>query len=219
MVGALALAIDKEGASKIAKLSCLSVHPKHQRKGVGSLLLCKAEATCRALGCSKARLDFEVARDDFAPWLHRRGYQACGGGTWECGEVFVPFVSYAKDLNNPHQNPTPTEPPLRLPDKGLLDLLDITSALADSMPVVDVKGSDSPLEFNGGGPVGLGGLGGGLGGGECGSGNRQGVGLEDLLGVLMSQLGTTEGRAEFTALVEADEPNVLGKPILPTIPS
>jgi hypothetical protein len=43
---------------------------------------------------------------------------------------------------------------------------------------------------------------------------RGGAGeLESLLGELLAQLGTPDGRAEFEALVHAESENVLGKPL------
>jgi ribosomal protein S18 acetylase RimI-like enzyme len=54
----------------------LAVHPRHQRQGVGRLLMDEAERRLRELGCAKVNLQIRTSNQAAAQFYRRIGYAA-----------------------------------------------------------------------------------------------------------------------------------------------
>lgn len=59
-------------------LGMLTVKPELQRKGIGDLLMNKAEERARKLGCRKIQMTVITARDSLIAYYQRRGYRDTG---------------------------------------------------------------------------------------------------------------------------------------------
>lgn len=59
-------------------LGMLTVKPELQRKGIGDLLLNKAEERARNLGCRKIQMTVITARHSLIAYYQRRGYRDTG---------------------------------------------------------------------------------------------------------------------------------------------
>ena len=57
-----------------AYLGLLSVHPAHQRVGIGQILVAVAERRCRELGCAFMDLQIVNLREELPPFYRRLGY-------------------------------------------------------------------------------------------------------------------------------------------------
>jgi hypothetical protein len=241
MVAAVAIKLIHRGGSKVGSVRCLSVLPTHQNCGAGTMLLKRAESVCRGLGCGEVNVDVMMRLSRVKSWLTSRGYKSRGGGAWTgdgCAGDAVPYLTFAKDLSKPPEstsnNPssgsttnTQAEAPAPPPDallsfaSALLDAfrdmpVDPQPATQESLPPAHPQAATTsmPLAPSADAAEAI------LQAADAGCAGSEGGGaetLEGLLGVLMGQLGTPSGREQFEALVAAQDGNVLGTRVDPTI--
>lgn len=76
--GRTAACVYVEPRNDRAYLGLLSVDPAHQHKGLGTLLMDRAEEFCRGLGCRFMDLNVVNLRDDLFGFYGRRGYVEVG---------------------------------------------------------------------------------------------------------------------------------------------